>query len=126
PGSGRPVSGETSEIAVVGLGPRGLSVAERLCANAAELVAPGRRLVVHLVDPHLAEGGRVWRSTQDRLLLMNTVACQVTMFVDESVGCAGPVVPGPSLYEWARSIALLGTPPVPAVVRAEAAVLGPD
>ncbi|EOD69359.1 FAD/NAD(P)-binding protein [Amycolatopsis vancoresmycina] len=120
------MSGETSEIAVVGLGPRGLSVAERLCASAAELVPPGRRLVVHLVDPHLAEGGRVWRSTQDRLLLMNTVACQVTMFVDESVGCAGPVVPGPSLYEWARSIALLGTPHVPEAVRAEAAALGPD
>ncbi|MDQ7803626.1 FAD/NAD(P)-binding protein [Amycolatopsis sp. A133] len=120
------MSGETSEIAVVGLGPRGLSVAERLCANAAVLVPPGRRLVVHLVDPHLAEGGRVWRSTQDRLLLMNTVACQVTMFVDESVGCAGPVVPGPSLYEWARSIALLGSPLVPDAVRAEAASLGPD
>ncbi|WP_410588171.1 FAD/NAD(P)-binding protein [Amycolatopsis sp. lyj-23] len=120
------MSGETSEIAVVGLGPRGLSVAERLCANAAELGPPGRRLLVHLVDPHLAEGGRVWRSTQDRLLLMNTVACQVTMFADESVGCAGPVVPGPSLYEWARSIALLGSPDVPAAVRAEAAALGPD
>ncbi|HET6711756.1 FAD/NAD(P)-binding protein [Amycolatopsis sp.] len=118
--------GETSEIAVVGLGPRGLSVAERLCANAAALVPPGRRLVVHLVDPHLAEGGRVWRSTQDSLLLMNTVACQVTMFVDESVGCAGPVVPGPSLYEWARSITLLGSPHVPDAVRAEAASLGPD
>ncbi|RSD13984.1 FAD/NAD(P)-binding protein [Amycolatopsis eburnea] len=118
--------GETSEIAVVGLGPRGLSVAERLGANAGALVPPGRRLVVHLVDPRVADGGQVWRSTQDRLLLMNTVAAQVTMFVDETVDCEGPVVRGPSLYEWARSIALLGSPDVPDAVRAEAAALGPD
>lgn len=118
--------GETSEIAVVGLGPRGLSVAERLSANAHALVPRGRRLVVHLVDPRLADGGQVWRSTQDRLLLMNTVASQVTMFVDETVDCAGPVVRGPSLYEWARSIALLGSPDVPDAVRAEAGALGPD
>ncbi|MFJ7216134.1 FAD/NAD(P)-binding protein [Amycolatopsis sp. NPDC098790] len=118
--------GETSEIAVVGLGPRGLSVAERLSANAHALVPRGHRLVVHLVDPSLADGGRVWRSTQDRLLLMNTVASQVTMFVDDTVDCAGPVVRGPSLYEWARSIALLGSPDVPDAVRAEAEGLGPD
>ncbi|WP_410611298.1 FAD/NAD(P)-binding protein [Amycolatopsis sp. lyj-109] len=118
--------GETSEIAVVGLGPRGLSVAERLSANAGALVPRGHRLVVHLVDPRLADGGQVWRSTQDRLLLMNTVAGQVTMFVDETVDCAGPVVRGPSLYEWARSIALLGSPDVPDAVRAEAEALGPD
>jgi uncharacterized NAD(P)/FAD-binding protein YdhS len=120
------VFGETSEIAVVGLGPRGLSVAERLCASAGEFVPRGGVLVVHLVDPEVFDGGQVWRSTQDRLLLMNTVACQVTMFVDETVECAGPVVPGPSLYEWARSIALLGSPDVPDAVRAEAAALGPD
>ena len=57
---------------------------------------------------------------------MNTVACQVTMFVDDTVDCAGPVVSGPSLYEWARSIALIGSPAVPEDVRAEAAALGPD
>lgn len=118
--------GETSEIAVVGVGPRGLSVAERLCANAASLVPRGRELVVHLVDPRVLDGGQVWRSTQDRLLMMNTVACQVTMFVDETVDCEGPVVRGPSLYEWARSIALLGSPQVQADVRAEAEALGPD
>jgi uncharacterized NAD(P)/FAD-binding protein YdhS len=120
------VFGETSEIAVVGVGPRGLSVAERLCANAASLVPRGRRLVVHLVDPQVLDGGQVWRCTQDRLLLMNTVACQVTMFVDETVDCDGPVVRGPSLYEWARSIALLGSPSVSDEVRAEAEALGPD
>jgi uncharacterized NAD(P)/FAD-binding protein YdhS len=124
--SGARVFSEKLQVAVVGLGPRGLSVAERLCASAESLLPRGSELVVHLVDPHVVDGGRVWRSTQDRLLLMNTVACQVTMFVDRSVDCAGPVVTGPSLYEWARSIAFLGSADVPDAVRAEAETLGPD
>jgi uncharacterized NAD(P)/FAD-binding protein YdhS len=114
------------QIAIVGLGPRGLSVAERLSANAESLLQDGQELVIHLNDPQVFDGGQVWRSTQDRVLLMNTVACQVTMFVDDTVDCAGPVVSGPSLYEWARSIALIGSPTVPEDVRAEAAALGPD
>jgi uncharacterized NAD(P)/FAD-binding protein YdhS len=114
------------QLAVVGLGPRGLSVAERLCASAESLLQDGQELEIHLIDPHVFDGGQVWRSTQDRTLLMNTVACQVTMFVDDTVDCAGPVVTGPSLYEWARSIALIGSPNVPEAVRAEAAALGPD
>jgi uncharacterized NAD(P)/FAD-binding protein YdhS len=113
-------------MAIVGLGPRGLSVAERLCASAESLLPEGRELVIHLIDPHVADGGQVWRSTQDRVLLMNTVACQVTVFVDDTVDCAGPVVTGPSLYEWARSIALVGSPNVPEADRVEAATLGPD
>src|SRR6185503_1686570 len=77
---GAPMFGEKLHVAIVGLGPRGLSVAERLCANAESLLPRGRELVIHLVDPHVFDGGQVWRSTQDRVLLMNTVACQVTMF----------------------------------------------
>lgn len=34
---------------------------------------------------------------------MNTVACQVTVFTDESVSCEGPIRRGPSLYEWAAA-----------------------
>jgi uncharacterized NAD(P)/FAD-binding protein YdhS len=117
---------EKLHLAIVGLGPRGLSVAERLCANAESLLPLGRELVIHIIDPHVLEGGQVWRSSQDRVLLMNTVACQVTVFVDDTVDCDGPVVTGPSLYEWARSIALVGSPNVPEAVRAEAVALGPD
>ena len=32
---------------------------------------------------------------------MNTVASQVTLFTDDSVDCAGPIRPGPSLHDWA-------------------------
>nr|WSY55271.1 FAD/NAD(P)-binding protein [Streptomyces sp. NBC_00886] len=88
-------------VAVVGAGPRGTSVLERLCASAPELLPPGTRLTVHIVDPAPPGPGRVWRTTQSPELLMNTVASQVTLFTDASVDCSGPIRPGPSLHEWA-------------------------
>lgn len=96
-----PVPSADACVALVGAGPRGTSVLERLCASAPELLAPGVRLTVHVVDPAPPGPGRVWRTAQPAELLMNTVACQVTLFTDDSVECAGPVRPGPSLYEWA-------------------------
>ncbi|MGW1884177.1 FAD/NAD(P)-binding protein [Streptomyces sp. NPDC001970] len=89
-------------IALVGAGPRGTSVLERLCASVPEL-APDTPLTVHVVDPAPAGPGQVWRTDQPSELLMNTVASQVTLFTDESVGCEGPIRPGPSLYEWAAT-----------------------
>ncbi|MCK8432034.1 FAD/NAD(P)-binding protein [Streptomyces sp. D2-8] len=88
-------------VAVVGAGPRGTSVLERLCASAPELLPPGARLTVHVIDPDPPGPGRVWRTAQSSELLMNTVACQVTLFTDDSVDCSGPIRPGPSLHEWA-------------------------
>ncbi|WP_327700080.1 FAD/NAD(P)-binding protein [Streptomyces sp. NBC_00459] len=89
-------------VALVGAGPRGTSVLERLCASAPELLPRGARLTVHVVDPAPPGAGQVWRTSQSPRLLMNTVASQVTLFTDDSVDCSGPVRPGPSLYEWAR------------------------
>ncbi|MFJ9584542.1 FAD/NAD(P)-binding protein [Streptomyces acidicola] len=88
-------------LALVGAGPRGTSVLERLCASAPELLRPGTRLTVHVVDPAPPGPGRVWRTAQSPHLLMNTVASQVTLFTDESVDCSGPIRPGPSLHAWA-------------------------
>ncbi|MFD3591045.1 FAD/NAD(P)-binding protein, partial [Streptomyces sp. NPDC058683] len=88
-------------VALVGAGPRGTSVLERLCASAPELLPPGSRLTVHVIDPAPPGPGRVWRTAQSAELLMNTVASQVTLFTDDSVECSGPVRPGPSLHEWA-------------------------
>ena len=87
-------------VVIVGAGPAGTGVLERLTANAAELL-PGQNLVVHLVDPYPPGAGRVWRHEQSALLRMNSMAEDVTMFTDESVVCEGPVIPGPSLIEWA-------------------------
>ncbi|MFD5096290.1 FAD/NAD(P)-binding protein [Amycolatopsis thailandensis] len=115
------------EICIIGLGPRGLSVLERLCANASVLVPDGRELVVTVLDSHVHDGGLVWHRRQDPQLLMNTVAAQITMFLDDTVEAAGPVREGPSLHEWARSLAEApSSDEIPDAVRAEAATLGPD
>jgi hypothetical protein len=64
----RTVSGITPpslsvSVALVGAGPRGTSVLERLCASAPELLPPGARLTVHVVDPAPPGAGRVWRTS---------------------------------------------------------------
>ncbi|BAJ26617.1 MULTISPECIES: FAD/NAD(P)-binding protein [Kitasatospora] len=111
-------------MALIGAGPRALSVLERLCAN--ERADPSAQpLTVHLIDPDPPGAGAVWRTDQSRHLLMNTVASQVSVFTDDSVRIDGPVEPGPSLYEWARSPFGVGAEDE-ADVLAEAAVLGPD
>ncbi|MEU5125346.1 FAD/NAD(P)-binding protein [Streptomyces mobaraensis NBRC 13819 = DSM 40847] len=117
---------DTFETCVVGAGPRGLSVLERLCAN--ERAAPSHGAVtVHLVDPALPGAGAVWRPDQSRHLLMNTVASQITLFTDGSSRIDGPVEPGPTLYEWARDVASLAEcAGEDDWVLREARALGPD
>ncbi|MFB7475111.1 FAD/NAD(P)-binding protein [Kitasatospora sp. NPDC056184] len=126
PRSPGPTTARHRRIAVVGAGPRGLSVLERLLAN--ERARPSAAaLTVHLVDPYPPGAGRVWRTNQSRLLLMNTVASQVTAYTDPSVTIDGPVEEGPSLYEWAKSAVPQGSPgEFDDQVRAEARALTPD
>ncbi|MGI5399974.1 FAD/NAD(P)-binding protein [Streptomyces sp. CA-135486] len=89
-----------TSIVVIGAGPRGTGFLERLAANAPELYAD-LPLDIHLVDPHPPGGGRIWRHEQSPLLWMNSMAEDVTMFTDETVTLDGPVLPGPTLAEWA-------------------------
>ncbi|AUH43115.1 FAD/NAD(P)-binding protein [Streptomyces sp. CMB-StM0423] len=110
-------------VGVVGAGPRGLSVVERLAAHARRLAA-GRAVTVHLIDPRPPGAGREWRTGQDRSLLLDTVAGRVTAFAGEGVTPAGaPQRRGPGLYEWARALARSGAGGADA---AEARRLGPD
>ncbi|NKQ55906.1 FAD/NAD(P)-binding protein [Amycolatopsis sp. K13G38] len=90
------------QLAIVGAGPRGVCVLERISANAALL--GGRALVVHLIDPFPPGAGRIWRYEQSPLLRMNSMAEDVTMFTDETVRIEGPIRPGPSLWEWAEQV----------------------
>jgi FAD-NAD(P)-binding len=112
----------TAVIAVVGGGPRAVGFLERLSANVAELL-PDRRVEVHLVDPFPVGAGRVWRHDQSPLLRMNSMAEDVTMFTDDSVRCEGPIMPGPSLAEWAEMARSVPTDGEPAQVDAELATL---
>ncbi|MEU5057805.1 MULTISPECIES: FAD/NAD(P)-binding protein [unclassified Streptomyces] len=86
-------------LVIVGAGPRGTGVLERIAANAAEYA--GLELDIHLVDPFPPGGGRVWRQEQSPLLWMNSQSQDVTMFTDDTVELDGPVLPGPALHEWA-------------------------
>ncbi|MGW5421046.1 FAD/NAD(P)-binding protein [Streptomyces sp. NPDC003943] len=87
-------------VVIVGAGPRGTGFLERLAANLPELYGD-EPLDVHLVDPHPAGPGRIWRTAQSPLLWMNSRADDVTMFTDETVELEGPVRPGPTLADWA-------------------------
>jgi uncharacterized NAD(P)/FAD-binding protein YdhS len=108
------------------MGPRGLSVVERICANWSPAVL-GDELVVHLVDPAEHGCGSVWNTRQPSEFLMNTVCSQVTVFPDDSVRMEGPVRRGPSLYEWSRSVASTASlDDGNDTIRAEARRLGPD
>lgn len=81
----------TKTVAIIGAGPRGIGVLERLGANA-DLLA-GRRLKIHLIDPYPPGPGRVWRHAQSPLLWMNWMAEDVTMFTDASFTGDGPIRP---------------------------------
>ncbi|WP_055565259.1 FAD/NAD(P)-binding protein [Streptomyces atriruber] len=89
-------------IAVVGSGPRGLAVLERIAARL-QNSARHSGIDIHLIDSTEVGCGRIWRTDQDDLYRMNTVADEVTMFSGPSD--EGPVRPGagPSLAEWWRA-----------------------
>ena len=106
-------------VAVIGAGPRGLSVVERICANAR---ARAEQIELYLIDPFEPGAGAVWRTTQSTHLLMNTVASQITVFTDDSVTIDGPVEPGDSLYERHRRRTASGSLPGEQFT----ASLGPD
>ncbi|NDZ80048.1 FAD/NAD(P)-binding protein [Streptomyces sp. SID10853] len=119
------MSSSRIEVCVIGAGPRGLSVLERLCAN--ERRSPSHPSVtVHVVDPATPGAGSVWRTEQSRHLLMNTVASQITVYTDDSSRIEGPVEPGPSLYEWAQELVRAAGPQDRSAAIAEARALGPD
>ncbi|MEV6985273.1 FAD/NAD(P)-binding protein [Sphaerisporangium sp. NPDC051017] len=84
-------------IVVVGAGPGGTVMVDRLIANA----PPGRRLEIHVVDPQPPGGGRTWRREQSELMWMNSQAVDVSLFTDTSVQMEGPIRPGPAIHEWA-------------------------
>lgn len=86
------------KIAIIGAGPRGLSVAERVI-EWARLKEEDIQLT--MFDPY-GVGGKVWRENQPLSLLMNSVTSQVTLFTDTSFTGEGPIVAGPNLYEWTK------------------------
>ncbi len=92
---------QLNHIAIIGAGPRGLSVFERIIALYTER-KPDWGIHIHLIDPG-EPGQGTHPSLQPDHRLTNTVAGQITLFTDESVRDAGPIKPGPSLLDWVRA-----------------------
>lgn len=97
-------------LVIVGGGPRGVSVVERLIARArrAEAHPPRdseRSLDIDIIDPYPVGGGQVWRDDQNPWFINNTSALRNTLFVDEELPITGPIVTGPSVAEWAEHVA---------------------
>ncbi|WP_170063518.1 FAD/NAD(P)-binding protein [Rathayibacter tritici] len=86
-------------VVIVGSGPRGLSVLERVAARAL-IDPPEGRIEIDLIDSVAVGTGRVWKVDQPKCFLMNTPAGEVSAFSGRPDG--GPPRPGagPSLAEW--------------------------
>lgn len=83
-------------IGIVGLGSRGLGILERLLALAPRL-AP-RLIEVTIFEPD-RPGSGLHRSDQPDYLLLNTIACQLSVFPDRAaIGATGRS--GPDFYTW--------------------------
>ncbi len=88
-------------VAIVGAGPRGLSVLERLLVQLSESPASGP-VRIHLFEPGEAGAGRIWRTTQAPWFLMNTAAGEVSVFSNSADGGPTRAGYGPSFAEWLR------------------------
>lgn len=94
-------------VVVIGAGPRGTAIVERLVAASRTGTWRGP-LTVHLVDPQVGLGGAVWRLDQPEVLLMNTTTCQTTLYPDES---CHPLLPVPRRESLADHLAGEGLGP---------------
>ena len=85
-------------ITIIGMGPRGLSVLERIAATARH-----RKLLLDIAVVEPGEcGPGVHAPRQPQHLLINTIASQVTAFPAAGTVRHAPVCATPSLTEWAR------------------------
>ncbi|GEB20628.1 hypothetical protein AAU01_33830 [Paenarthrobacter aurescens] len=89
---------QTNRVALIGAGPRGTSVLERLLANWAADTPPGATLDVHVVDPYPAGSGHVWQPEQSRLYLMNTQSFYPTLIPEDPE--LAPPLTGTSFDQW--------------------------
>lgn len=89
-------------IAIIGVGPRGLSTLERLIAQLKAASAPPATLRIHLIDP-AQPGGKIWDPAQPKVLCMNTFAHGMTLFAEPGATVSAPVLEGPTIHEWVRA-----------------------
>jgi hypothetical protein len=111
--------------AIIGAGPRGTSVLERLLAHAAAHAAahPGSAsLHIDVIDPFPAGPGHVWQPGQSRLYLMNTQSFYPTVIPEESR--LAPPVAGTTFDRWRARQRREPAPSLTPDERSELAALG--
>ncbi|SDM11706.1 FAD-NAD(P)-binding [Corynebacterium mycetoides] len=91
-----------ADIALVGMGPRGISTVERIASYLDG--RPPKALTLHLIDDAEIGAGRVWETDQTRTLCMNTLAGAVTLFTEPGSTVGGRVLEGPTMFEWIQLI----------------------
>ncbi|WP_296255646.1 MULTISPECIES: FAD/NAD(P)-binding protein [unclassified Pseudomonas] len=91
-----PQGAETLRVGIVGLGSRGLGILERLLALAAQ--TPDRMVDITVFEPG-EPGCGTHRTDQPDWLLLNTIACQLSVFPDHAAIDA-PGRDGPDFYRW--------------------------
>ncbi|MGW9403997.1 FAD/NAD(P)-binding protein [Arthrobacter sp. NPDC055585] len=113
-------------VAVIGAGPRGVSVLDRLLSRYLDLPAEDRPgLEVCMVDPFNPGPGHVWRTAQSRQFLMNTPCLFPTVVpAGETAEELLPSPAGLSLGQWIRRMAQDPAPSLNAGDRDEIARLG--
>lgn len=116
------VISQSIRTALIGAGPRGTSVLERLLANWSAARPAGARLHIDVIDPFPAGPGHVWQPGQSRLYLMNTQSFYPTL-VPEDTGLAAPVA-GTTFDRWRTAQQHSPRPELSDDERAELAVLG--
>ncbi|MNG66957.1 hypothetical protein D3C79_252570 [compost metagenome] len=95
--------GDFFKVAVVGCGPRGISVLERIGSRLASIFdSPpvNKSVCIYVIDANDIGGGRIWRPDQPKWLLMNTPAKETTIFSGPSDGGEVRPMAGLSLAEW--------------------------
>lgn len=88
-----------TSVTIIGMGPRGLSVFERIAAFAREHAS---LLQLNLIDPSFCGPG-VHATSQPQHLLINTIASQITIFPSPGSVELAPACVTPSLTDWARA-----------------------
>ena len=91
-----------ASIAIIGAGPRGISITERIAAYLKE--RGGGSVTLHIIDDAQLGAGRVWETAQTRTLCMNTLAGAVTLFTEHGATVGAPVFEGPTMYEWVQAL----------------------
>lgn len=98
----------SKHLVIVGAGPRGLMVLERIIARLSHVRSSSTDKVsspsirIDVFDKIDVDAGQIYRSSQPDCLLMNTIANQITAFSGEGSFSNAMPGSGPSLAEWAR------------------------